>query len=118
MSRQRRDALLLAVSLLVAGCGGSERETAAVVPAADGARLFAQQCALCHGADGSAETPFAANFKNAKLSDATFAHGGTPAQIAKNIRNGIPGTPMAPFAATLTNEEIDAVAKYVLTLSR
>lgn len=120
MSRPRLEAVLLAGTFaLLSGCGEAEQKSGAQGPVAiDGAKIFAQQCSLCHGADGSAASSVSAAYPNARLSDAVWARGGTPHQISQTIRNGAPGTPMPPFAGRLTTEEIEAVTKYVLTLAR
>jgi high-affinity iron transporter len=85
--------------------------------AAVGKRVYAERCAPCHGAGGGGDGPAAAaiappprNFR-----DPDFWKTRTPAQIRVTVRDGRPGTMMAPFAGTLSDAEIDAVVAYLST---
>lgn len=109
----RRGAWLAAVAL-VALAGGVRAEAP---DSALGKRIYAERCSPCHGATGAGDGPAAAaivppprNFR-----DADFWKTHTPAQIRLTVRDGRPGTMMAPFAGTLTDAEIDAVAGYLST---
>jgi len=96
---------------------------AALLGAAAAARLFAQAaqpprgvvktftevCANCHGPTGSGGSA-------PSLLDDTWAHGGSDAEIAASIKNGWPGTPMPPFGATLTEQDIRAMVIYIREL--
>ena len=78
-----------------------------------GARVYAANCAQCHGEHGAGDGPAAAelpiepaNFRTARP---TFA------ESLRALRNGIEGTPMAPWTARLNEAELSAVAYYVRT---
>ena len=76
-----------------------------------GERLFANNCATCHGADAHGSKGFP------NLTDADWLWGGTPEQITETITNGRQGM-MPPIAAAVGNaEEVREVANYVLSLS-
>ncbi len=77
--------------------------------AADGAALFKQHCALCHGKDGKANTPVAKKFgaKNLSLSKTEDA------EITRQIREGKRDEKgkqlMPPFGEKLSAEDITAL---------
>jgi cytochrome c oxidase cbb3-type subunit 3 len=76
-----------------------------------GERLFANNCATCHGADARGSKGFP------NLTDKDWLHGGTPEKIAETITNGRQGN-MPPIAAAVgTPEDVRNVANYVLSLS-
>ena len=123
-SALRTTLLILSVVALLGGvasaCGaGGDDETAtqpatttaAPTPtqtsdgqAADGARLFADNCQSCHGPEGTGghvgpdlqKSPVAENL----------------ARVEQQVRNG--GGVMPPFADVLSDEEIGTVAHYVV----
>lgn len=85
------------------------------------ARLFADNCAACHGAAGSGGPGFP------NLADRDWLWGGTPETIAETLRVGInsthPDTRFAQMPAfgrdgLLSHQEIVAVAKHVVALGR
>jgi cytochrome c oxidase cbb3-type subunit 3 len=93
----------------------------AAMPAADltrtpqamaiGERLFANNCATCHGADARGSKGFP------DLTDRDWLWGGTPANIAETITQGRQGN-MPPIAAAVGNgDDVRNVANYVLSLS-
>ncbi|BAN68237.1 cytochrome-c oxidase, cbb3-type subunit III [endosymbiont of unidentified scaly snail isolate Monju] len=74
--------------------------------------LFADNCAACHGLGGTpAEV---GNFPN--LRDDAWLWGGSIARIEQTIRKGRLGY-MPSFGKVLSDEEIEALANYVLSLS-
>jgi len=76
-----------------------------------GERLFANNCATCHGADAHGSKGFP------NLTDKDWLWGGTPERIAETITNGRQGT-MPPMAAAAGSaEDVRNVANYVLSLS-
>ncbi len=78
---------------------------------ATGERLFATNCAACHGSDARGSKGFP------NLTDNDWLHGGSPAQIEASITEGRQGT-MPPMAAALGTEvDVRNVAHYVLSLS-
>ena len=92
---------------------------------AEGARLYQQDCAVCHGATGYGNGP-AANVLDPKPRDFHVGRyrlistsNGVPLRddVIRTIRHGAPGTSM-PAWAHLSDGEVGAVADYVLSISR
>jgi cytochrome c oxidase cbb3-type subunit 3 len=76
-----------------------------------GQRLFANNCAMCHGSDGRG----AKGFPN--LADDDWLYGGTPENIEQSISYGRNGT-MPPMGDAVGGEEhVKAVAEYVSLLN-
>jgi cytochrome c oxidase cbb3-type subunit III len=76
-----------------------------------GERLFANNCAGCHGSDARGSKGFP------NLTDADWLYGGTHDKIKESIANGRQGV-MPPMAAAVgTAEDVRNVANYVLSLS-
>ena len=76
-----------------------------------GERLFANNCATCHGADAHGSKGFP------NLSDSDWLWGGTPERIEETITQGRVGV-MPPMAAAVGNaDDVRNVANYVLSLS-
>ncbi|MEO7150925.1 MAG: cytochrome-c oxidase, cbb3-type subunit III [Burkholderiaceae bacterium] len=76
-----------------------------------GERLFANNCAACHGADARGSRGFP------NLVDTDWLWGGTPERIAETITQGRQGA-MPPMAAAVGNAaDVTNLANYVLTLS-
>jgi len=76
-----------------------------------GERLFANNCAGCHGADARGSKGFP------NLTDRDWLYGGTPERIEETITQGRTGS-MPPVAAAVgSSEDVRNVAHYVLSLS-
>jgi cytochrome c oxidase cbb3-type subunit 3 len=76
-----------------------------------GERLFANNCATCHGADARGSKGFP------NLTDHDWLWGGTPEKIAETIASGRQGS-MPPIAAAVgTGDDVRNVANYVMSLS-
>ena len=95
---------------------GSVSAGAADAPA--GKDVWTENCVLCHGEKG-APAPAAKSLGVADLSSPTWQASRTDAQIRKVIADGPakPDTLMRAFKDELSDEEIDAVVKYVRTLA-
>lgn len=76
-----------------------------------GAKVYAAHCAQCHGENGAGDGPAAGQFPIAP----TNFRGERPTldTSLKALRNGVKGTPMAPWTSQLSDDEITAVASYV-----
>ena len=101
----------LAIAALLAVAIGTPAEAAA----SDGARVYAERCAVCHGDDGRGDGPAAAALvpKPRNLRDAAYWKDRTPAAVVAVIHDGKPGTMMMGFRDVLSDAEIAAVADYV-----
>ncbi|MDO6424518.1 cytochrome-c oxidase, cbb3-type subunit III [Saccharophagus degradans] len=75
-----------------------------------GVRLFANNCAVCHGADAGG------NFGFPNLTDKDWLYGGTPEKIKESITHGRQGS-MPAWGNILGDEKTQLVANYVLSLS-
>jgi mono/diheme cytochrome c family protein len=85
---------------------------AASVRAEEPAKIYVAKCQACHGVDGHSPFP------ELSLADDKWIHGNTIANITSVIENGVPGKAMISFKPQLTKAEIDAMAKYVRSLSK
>lgn len=84
--------------------------------AASGQAVYAANCTLCHGDDGRGQGQAAIGLEPppADFNDGDWKTGdGSLAAIRNTIENGSPGTAMIGWKGTLTDAEIDAVARYV-----
>jgi len=75
-----------------------------------GARLFANNCSVCHGADGRG----AYGFPN--LADNDWLYGGTPEAIHTSIAAGRAGI-MTPFGQVIGEKGVTDATNYVFSLS-
>src|SRR5262249_53138901 len=66
-----------------------------------GRALYEQNCAICHGLTGRADTATAASVRPHPVNflDPVFGETLTPYQVTTTIRFGIAGTAMMPFAS-------------------
>lgn len=84
-----------------------------------GRRLYAEECARCHGASGRGHGPDSEGLEPPATSfhEERMAHV-TPNQLAGAIRYGIQGTAMLAYGGRWTDEEIWDVAFFVASLRR
>ena len=75
-----------------------------------GAVLFRQECMYCHGvgAQGGVRGP--------DLTTGSWSHGGSDAELADTIKDGVPGTAMPPH--NLKSDEIWQIVAYLRTLEQ
>lgn len=81
----------------------------------DGQKVFEQNCAKCHGSDGSADSAIG-KAVGAKDLRAAEVQKMTDAQIATQIAQGKGNMP--PFEGTLNKAQIDALIPYVRQFSK
>jgi cytochrome c6 len=89
------------VALVLLGAGA--------VRADDGATLFKQRCASCHGPDGKGKTKMG---EKMGVKDLT-AIKASEAEIQKTIADGKPGTKMLGYKGKISDADIKALATYV-----
>lgn len=96
---------------------------AATVPVAlpalqevDGAALYAQQCATCHGKEGKGDGAAAAALdpKPRDFSDAEWQKSKTDEQLTEGITNGV-GTLMPPYKQ-FSEQQVKALVTFIRTL--
>lgn len=119
---------------LLVGCGGKKTEdstattpsttettppvgTDGATASSDGAKIYAEKCALCHGPAGHGDGPGAAalNPKPRNHTDGAYMNTRTDEQLLEVIRNGKGAMP--PWGTVLSDQEIQAVLKHVRTLA-
>ncbi|HEY4059159.1 MAG TPA: cytochrome c [Kofleriaceae bacterium] len=96
-----------AALFLVAACndptGGSK----------NGAKVFQATCATCHGMTGKPEAAMVARMNVRDLTDPEFRKKITRELVEKQVRTGSQNKLMPSFVGALSDEQIDAVARYV-----
>jgi cytochrome c oxidase cbb3-type subunit 3 len=107
--------------LASAACSGSRRvapEDSEVVPPSevlDFNVLYGQNCAGCHGVEGSGGAAIS-------LANPVFLAIADDAVIRRTASNGVPGTPMPAFAQNaggmLTDKQIDAIVQGIRSWAR
>jgi mono/diheme cytochrome c family protein len=88
---------------------------------AEPAQQFAQLCARCHGEKGQADGVIAAYIDPAPrdLTKTAFMRTKTRERLLGSVRNGVPGTSMAPWGRVLGEAGSESLVGYVLdTLSK
>ena len=77
-----------------------------------GQRLFANNCAVCHGSAARGQVGFP------NLTDNDWLWGGTPEDILKTLNNGRMGNmPAKGVMPNMTDTQVDQVVNYVLSFS-
>lgn len=75
-----------------------------------GATIFKTKCVLCHGPDGSGNTPLGKQLQAANLGSKQVQKQSN-AELHKIVHDGRANMP--PFGEQLTDEQIDQVIRYV-----
>ena len=90
------------------------------VDLAAGQQVFATNCATCHGAQGAGDGPAASalNPRPTNMAEGPYKHVGDFDNWKAVIANGVPGTAMAPWSGTLSEEQINNVTAYALSLKK
>jgi len=76
-----------------------------------GSRVYAARCAQCHGEKGAGDGSAAGQFPMAPTNFQTQRP--SLAASLRALRNGVEGTPMAPWTGELSEAELSAAAYYV-----
>ena len=82
---------------------------------AAGQKVYAQNCASCHGESGKGDGKMGAELKPqpSNLADADWKHGSSDGEIFTVIRDGVQKTGMKSFKSKLTTDQIWQVVNYV-----
>ena len=114
-----RRLVLALFALITLGCAGEAKPRAAAPKPRkiDGAALYAERCALCHGDRGQG---YAADNANA-LANAAFLSVASDEFLRSSIERGRPGTPMSAWGAALggplEDAELEAIVRYIRSLA-
>jgi cytochrome c oxidase cbb3-type subunit II len=103
---------LSAIAEVVRGFHAAEPEPSVSQDVIDlGEKVYAARCAQCHGenggGDGTAVDQFPIAASNFRAQRSNFD------ASLRVLRNGVDGTPMAPWTSELSEAELSAVASYV-----
>lgn len=84
-----------------------------------GATLYQNQCAMCHGATGHGDGPVGLqlNPRPVDFTDQARADQRSPLSLYEVISHGVEGTPMASYSSRLSSDERWALAYYVGSLA-
>ncbi len=83
---------------------------------ADGARVFDEACARCHGPRGIPDPGMVAQIGVKDLTSPRVQKSFSDADIRRQIVEGSDNQKMPSFAGALTDEQLDAVIAHVRTL--
>ena len=110
-------ALHVAFSEALGSDGALELPTRPIDLAA-GRRLYANNCASCHGDRGLGDGPAAAGMNPAPpaIGSAEQMHDVSPALMYRVVTVGIAGTPMISWSSTLTSDERWDIVAYLTSL--
>ncbi len=104
---------LLSITLLAALAVGA-RTAAAQAAAPDGAALYKQDCATCHGATGAPAPAMAKALGGIPTFDAAFVSKVSADSMTAVLKNGA-GKNMKSFKEKLSADQMAAVVKYIRT---
>jgi cytochrome c oxidase cbb3-type subunit III len=96
-----------ALAIAIAGLGTSlnaQQHGTDPVQLDTGARVYSSTCSACHGPDGD-------QVSGVELKKGSYRHAATDDELARVIRNGIPGTAMPPN--NLTSQNLIALMAYL-----
>jgi mono/diheme cytochrome c family protein len=79
----------------------------------DGAQIFQQTCATCHGPDGKPSGAMVARLNVRDLTSTELRARISPALVENQVRDGSQNKLMPAFGGALTDDQIKAVAAYV-----
>jgi mono/diheme cytochrome c family protein len=86
--------------------------------AADGAAVFDEACARCHGPRGVPDSGMVARLGVKNLTEPALQERLTDADIRRQIVDGSKNQQMPAFSGALTDAQLDAVIAHVRTLRR
>ena len=115
----RRDADALITVVSAAAGGAMAPEPARPASVARGVKLYARECADCHGVAGKGDGPKAKKVKGpppTDLTDLGIMGDLAPVDIYRKLLIGVAGTAMPGFEESLSEDERWAVTAFVATL--
>lgn len=110
----RRLAFLAAALLCLAAGPGCSKDVAG--GRADGAAIFSEVCARCHGPAGIPDAASVARLGVKPLVSPHVQRELTDADIRRQILHGSANKQMPSFAGALTDAQVEAIVRHVRTL--
>src|SRR3954465_6956267 len=107
-------AIILSCSSLAAVAASGEPASKKSKPSADGRTVYANNCARCHGGDGTSQTTMGQMTEAPNLTDAAWQRGKSSAHMVNAVTNG--RGQMPAFKKKLSRQEIAAAVAYIRTL--
>ena len=98
----------LLVIMLATACG-----RAPAADSTDGAEVFVQMCATCHGTEGKPSSTMVARMTVRDLTSPELRARLTAETVEQQVRRGSANKLMPGFEGALTAEQIKAVSEYV-----
>jgi cytochrome c oxidase cbb3-type subunit 3 len=110
-------ATILSFSTLAAFAASGEPDSNPKQSAAErGRTVYANNCARCHGGDGTSQTTMGQMTEAPNLTDAAWQRGKSSARMVAAVSNG--RGQMPAFKKKLSRQEIAAAVAYIRTLKR
>jgi cytochrome c oxidase cbb3-type subunit 3 len=109
-------ATVLSFSTLAALAASGEPESKKAKQPVSGRTVYANNCARCHGGDGTGQTTMGQMTEAPNLTDAGWHRGKSASRMAASVANG--RGQMPAFKKKLSRQEIAAAVAYVRALKR
>lgn len=102
----RRASLGFGIALCAAACQSGTRQL-------DGAKLFGETCAKCHGVDGHGDPTAKAQLGVPDMTDAAWQAKLADDDIRRTVREGSKSKKMPPFGGFYDGAQLDALVAHV-----
>lgn len=102
--------------VLVSAAAGCKRKIAG--GKADGAKIYAEACAQCHGSDGAPSAAMKRQLRVKDLTDPALHERMSDDQLRAQIKSGSSNRLMPAFGGSLSAEQLTAIVKYIRSLPR
>ena len=109
-------AIVLSFSSLAAVAASGEPDSKKAKQAASGRTVYANNCARCHGGDGTSQTTMGQMTEAPDLTDAAWQRGKSTSRMVSSVAQG--RGQMPSFKKKLSRQEIAAAVAYIRTLKR
>lgn len=107
-------AIVLSFASLAAASGSSESKKSK--QSASGRTVYTNNCARCHGGDGTGQTTMGEMTEAPNLTDSAWQRGKSTSRMVASVANG--RGQMPAFKRKLSRREIAAAVAYIRTLRR
>jgi len=85
-----------------------------------GKKAYETNCVICHGASGLGDGAAAAGLspKPRNLVTGSFVKGSKTSEIYSTVTDGLSGTTMAAFGASISDDDRCAIAQYITSIRK